>query len=262
MRRHRRGGGSSMEFGGSGEDSFVAVVVTKLTGALLFILLLTMVIMALLPKAVDVAGHSRARRDDDAARRPLKIKTPEALPEAIAGRPYAVAMAAEGGDGPLRWSLDGELPKGLSFDAETGLLSGTPTEGTPKPLNLAIRVGDGEEIAAGSLALVVYQSDVPLSTPAWWKPGVPPIPWRAWLDQGVGFLILWLVHLVGMSTLASLERQSGSGAMSLAVEGDADANAHAALASKRFALYRALVRLGTFSAMIALAGWLWMTHAS
>ena len=29
-----------MEFGGSGEDSFVAVVVTKLTGALLFILLL------------------------------------------------------------------------------------------------------------------------------------------------------------------------------------------------------------------------------
>lgn len=259
MRRHRRGGGSSMEFGGSGEDSFVAVVVTKLTGALLFILLLTMVIMALLPKAVDVAGPSSAHRDDD-ARRPLKIKTPEALPEAIAGRPYAVAMAAEGGNGPLRWSLDGELPKGLSFDAETGLLSGTPAEGTPKPLNLAIRVGDGEEIAAGSLRLVVYQSDVPLSTPAWWKPGVPPIPWRAWLDQGVGFLILWLVHLVGMSTLASLERQASSGPTSLAVEGDASANA--ALASKRFVLYRALVRLGTFSAMIALAGWLWMTHAS
>ena len=54
MRRSRRGGGSSSEFGSSGEDSFVAVVVTKLTGALLFILLLTMVIMALLPKAVDL----------------------------------------------------------------------------------------------------------------------------------------------------------------------------------------------------------------
>ena len=37
MRRNRRGGGSGLEFGGSGEDSFVAVVVTKLTGALLFI---------------------------------------------------------------------------------------------------------------------------------------------------------------------------------------------------------------------------------
>ena len=33
----------------------MAVVVTKLTGASLFILLLTMVIMALLPKAVDMA---------------------------------------------------------------------------------------------------------------------------------------------------------------------------------------------------------------
>ncbi len=54
MRRSRRNGHAGLEFGGSGEDSFVAVVVTKLTGALLFILLLTMVIMALLPKAVDL----------------------------------------------------------------------------------------------------------------------------------------------------------------------------------------------------------------
>jgi len=256
MRRNRRGGGSGLEFGGSGEDSFVAVVVTKLTGALLFILLLTMVIMALLPKAVDVAGPSSAHDAAELPRRPLKITTPEALPEAIAGRPYAVAMAAEGGNGPLRWSLDGELPEGLTFNAESGLLAGTPAKGTPQPLNLALRVGDGEEIAASPLRLLVYQSDAPLSTPAWWKPGVPPIPWRAWLDQGVGFLILWLVHLVGMSTLASLERQAGS--MSLAVEGDADSPT--ALASRRFALYRALVRLGTLSAMITLAGWLWMTH--
>ena len=60
MRRSRRGGGSGVEFGSSGEDSFVAVVVTKLTGALLFILLLTMVIMALLPKAVDLDERKNA----------------------------------------------------------------------------------------------------------------------------------------------------------------------------------------------------------
>ena len=56
MRRARGRGFSGPEFGGSGEDSFVAVVVTKLTGALLLILLLTMVIMALLPKAIDSPG--------------------------------------------------------------------------------------------------------------------------------------------------------------------------------------------------------------
>ena len=71
MRRNRRGGGSGLEFGGSGEDSFVAVVVTKLTGALLFILLLTMVIMALLPKAVDMAPPGAQGRHGP-GRKPLR----------------------------------------------------------------------------------------------------------------------------------------------------------------------------------------------
>src|SRR3954447_26978810 len=106
MRRSRRNEHSGLEFGGSGEDSFVAVVVTKLTGALLFILLLTMVIMALLPKAIDLPA------DDPNASKPerptLAIATPEMLPEAIAGRPYTVALAAQGGQGELRWAVDGK----------------------------------------------------------------------------------------------------------------------------------------------------------
>lgn len=251
MRRNRRGGGGGLEFGGSGEDSFVAVVVTKLTGALLFILLLTMVIMALLPKAVDVGSGGQQTA---AEARPLRIATPSELPEAIAGRPYTIALAADGGRGPLHWSLDGPLPDGLAFDGDSGLLKGTPTAGTPKPLELALRVSDGEAIAVGALRLVVYQSDVPLSTPAWWKPGIPPIPWRAWLDQGVGFLILWLVHLVGMSVLAGFERQTEG--LSLAVEGG-PREGSTFLTPRRFALYRALVRLSTLTAMIGLAAWLW-----
>ena len=77
MRRSRRGlAGGGHDFGGSGEDSFVAVVVTKLTGALLFILLLTMVIMALIPKAEE-AAKGRAK-DHPTAR--LRIATPANLP--------------------------------------------------------------------------------------------------------------------------------------------------------------------------------------
>src|SRR5271157_3222289 len=187
MRRNRRGGGSGLEFGGSGEDSFVAVVVTKLTGALLFILLLTMVIMALLPKAVDLAppGGDNAREGTETV--PLSITTPEALPEAIAGRPYAIALAAAGGRGPLHWNIEGPLPEGLTFDPASGVLQGTPAQGTPQPLSLSVRVSDGLSIATGSARLVVYQSDRPLITPAWWKPGLPPVPWRDWLDHGVGF---------------------------------------------------------------------------
>src|SRR3954467_7740622 len=105
MRRSRRGGHGGMEFGGSGEDSFVAVVVTKLTGALLFILLLTMVIMALLPRAIDLPSSSQKPPGEREAL-PLAIATPGDLPEAIAGRPYVVALASTGGRGPVRWSVD------------------------------------------------------------------------------------------------------------------------------------------------------------
>ena len=62
------------------------MVVTKLTGALLFILLLTMVIMALLPKAVDLAPPGAQRPGGCRNRaRPLAITTPEAYPKRSPG---------------------------------------------------------------------------------------------------------------------------------------------------------------------------------
>ena len=94
MRRNRRGHSSGMEFGGSGEDSFVAVVVTKLTGALLFILLLTMVIMALLPKVVDLPSSPGAKGSGDQDKSTLTITTPEDLPEGIAPEHVRSALTA------------------------------------------------------------------------------------------------------------------------------------------------------------------------
>src|ERR1700760_4215510 len=99
MRRSRRGGHAGLEFGGSGEDSFVAVVVTKLTGALLFILLLAMVIMALLPKVTPDRAGRESSTAGGASGGPLKIATPGTLPDAVAGRTYVVALAATGGRG-------------------------------------------------------------------------------------------------------------------------------------------------------------------
>jgi hypothetical protein len=255
MRRSRRNGHTGLEFGGSGEDSFVAVVVTKLTGALLFILLLTMVIMALLPKTVTLPSSepSGPKVKDESA--PLAIATPETLPEAIVGRPYVVALAATGGHGPLRWSVDGPIPEGLNFEPDTAQLKGTPRKGTPEPVSLVLRVSDQSDRAAQAARLVVYQSDRPLATPSKWKPNLPPIPWRAWLDQGFGFLVLWLVHLVSMNTVGGLERWAIG-----KVTDEADAGADAGI-RRRFAVYRAIVRIASLTAAAGLAFWLWRPHS-
>ena len=257
MRRSRRGGHhSGMEFGGSGEDSFVAVVVTKLTGALLFILLLTMVIMALLPKAMDLPGSKPTTPADESL--PLAISTPDELPEAIAGRPYTLALAAVGGHGPLRWAVDGPLPVGLTLDPDAGQIRGTPTKGTPEPSRLALRVSDGSDRTSRVTHLVVYQPDHPLTTPSKWKPALPPIPWREWLDQGFGFLILALIHLIGMNTLTALERRA---AQIIAASDDAEetpATTDALLAGvrRRFVTYRVVLRLASLLAMSGLGVWL------
>lgn len=251
MRSTRRGGHHGVEFGGSGEDSFVAVVVTKLTGALLFILLLTMVIMALLPKAIDQTNSGKSDPKDAP---PLTIATPSTLPEGISGRPYTLALAAAGGSGALRWGLDGTLPDGMTFDPETAQIRGTPRAGTPRPVELVLRVSDGNDRAAKATTLVVYQPDRPLTVPSKWLPKLPPLPIRSWIEQGFGFIVLLLVHIIGMNTLRGLERWA---------VGDAEQDdAGAASRRRRFAIYRLVLRLATLGAMAALAVWLTQTHQS
>jgi preprotein translocase subunit SecG len=251
MRRSRRGGGGGVEFGSSGEDSFVAVVVTKLTGALLFILLLTMVIMALLPKAVDLDDrkNTASQSASEKGRGPLKISTPPRLPEAVAGRAYLVALAATGGSGPPEWSAQGGLPEWLILDRESGRIGGTPSRETKEPVEFEIRVTDGADFdsLAVQLAVLPYQSE-PVRV---WKQLVSGVPWRAWLEQGVGFLVLWLVHLVGMNLLANAERGSLS-----EIDDFDDSDREQRDVRKRFASYRLVVRLASLTATLGLLGWL------
>jgi hypothetical protein len=257
MRRSRRGGRSAIEFASSGEDSFVAVVVTKLTGALLFILLLTMVIMALLPKAVDLESRSEsaASADEPDGRGPLRIATPPQLPDAVAGRPYLLALAATGGRGPLSWSVEGTMPPWLALDQAAGRIGGTPPSETAEPLALHFQVSDGADTAiqAAQLLVLPYHGSGHASFADRWK----AVHSRAWLEHGVGFLVLWLIHLLGMNLLASVER----GALETA-DGLDDVEEAQRLVRKRFTKYRLLIRLATLSAMAALGLWLVLAPAA
>lgn len=252
MRGTRRRGHGVLEFGGSGEDSFVAVVVTKLTGALLFILLLTMVIMALTPRAVEMANPATS----PSPTLPLAVTTPRELPEAIAGRPYALALAASGGSGKLSWKLEGEIPKGLEFDPSTATIRGTPLSSSATAVALTAKVSDGSTSVSQPLWLVVYRPDTVLSLPSKWAPSILPVSWRLWLEHGVGFVLLILVHLVAMGILSTLQIRAEQNSLSLATVDGRELSTLSDVVWVRFTVYRWLVRLATISAIIGLATWL------
>jgi hypothetical protein len=121
----------------------------------------------------------------DPARAPRVTKT--ALPDVIAGKPYAAKLTAEGGLPPYRWSLlGGRLPKGLAL-REDGTLDGTAAKA--EQLACIVDVTDaagrhGSRVLglfmspASALAnAVVFQNGLPEG----WdtlgqKPGLPYLP--------------------------------------------------------------------------------------
>ncbi|MFV1847674.1 putative Ig domain-containing protein, partial [Stenotrophomonas maltophilia] len=59
---------------------------------------------------------------------PSLSATPAVLPTATAGNPYQQEITATGGIAPYQVELTGTMPEGMSFEAASGTLSGTPTQ--------------------------------------------------------------------------------------------------------------------------------------
>ena len=79
-----------------------------------------------------------------------------ALPHATVGQSYSYPMQATGGIPPYTWSLDAfskPLPAGLTLNANTGVISGTPTTGSNAAL--IFWVTDGTRRASQSMPFYV-----------------------------------------------------------------------------------------------------------
>ncbi len=87
-------------------------------------------------------------------------------PAGVVGAAYSTTLTASGGTAPLSWSItSGSLPAGLSFNAATGLISGTPTAtGTStfivrvvdsSAVPFPITANESITITAGTAALIV-----------------------------------------------------------------------------------------------------------
>ena len=91
--------------------------------------------------------------------RPLQIDT-NRVPRGVVGAPYTFALAADGGSSPYRWSIQGSLPKGLSFDAGSGTISGTPNETGGFPIRTVV-ADASSNTATRSLDLLMSGSGPP-----------------------------------------------------------------------------------------------------
>ncbi|KAG1467524.1 hypothetical protein G6F57_012974 [Rhizopus arrhizus] len=110
---------------------------------------------------------------------PSLSATPAVLPTATAGNPYQQAITATGGIAPYQVALTGTLPVGMSFNAASGTLSGTPTQSGTFALSATITDSTGGTPASltQSYSLVVA-SPVLVATPGTLAGGTAGSPYQ------------------------------------------------------------------------------------
>ena len=91
------------------------------------------------------------------------------LPVGNPSVPYYAALTCSGGTAPYTWSiLSGSLPSGLTFNASTGLISGTPTQAAAVSLSAQVRDSSSPTAQTAQVAVTLD-----IVTPAATDPQLP-----------------------------------------------------------------------------------------
>jgi hypothetical protein len=90
---------------------------------------------------------------------PQLIITTTALPNGVVGGPYSSSLAATGGVTSYTWSVSPSLPSGLSLNASTGAITGTPASTSAGMYNLTFKATDSgtpQQTATFSTTITIY----------------------------------------------------------------------------------------------------------
>jgi len=90
----------------------------------------------------------------------------QTLASGLVGAPYSQKIAVTGGTAPLQWSvfngpnnyIGGSVPDGLSLDAKTGTISGTPAGGGTWYFAASVTDATGVSAAQGFLSLTIFSN--------------------------------------------------------------------------------------------------------
>ncbi len=93
------------------------------------------------------------------------------LPSGTVGAAYSAQLASSGGTSPVSWSLSGgsSLPPGLTLDAATGTIAGTPTAASTYVFTVAATdSADSPQIATKTLSMTTQPDSTALSVDSYW----------------------------------------------------------------------------------------------